>query len=91
MMDENDYALLNEAPRFVCYDCGAAFDRDDAGEIGAHRDEHWQEFVRAQCPINPDLTMLHNALERHGYKRGLMILGARPWPQVSDEEPEVPF
>jgi len=90
-MDENDYALLTEPRPFVCYDCGAAIDADDDGEIEAHRDEHWQEFLRAQCPIDPDLTTLRSAIERHGYELGLMVLGAHPWPVVSDEDPEVAF
>ncbi|HEX8851264.1 MAG TPA: hypothetical protein VF761_17190 [Gemmatimonadaceae bacterium] len=92
MIDENEYYLLAEPPPHVCNDCGAAFDPRDEGEIDAHRDEHWHEWLRAQCPIDHDLNMLRRLIEHHGYEHGLMIAGVRPWPpRETDDEEEVPF
>lgn len=83
----------DDDPAYLCGDCGAAFDPRDDGEIDAHRDEHWIEWLRAQCPIPDDDGMLRRLVERHGYDHGLMIAGVRPWPprEAIDDDEEVPF
>lgn len=50
-MDYETYCAMGEAPPVICYDCGAAFDPRDRADIEAHRDDHWHEYLRAQCPI----------------------------------------
>lgn len=47
------HCAAKEGPPYVCADCGAAFDPTDEGEIDAHRDDHWFDFLRSQCPIPP--------------------------------------
>jgi hypothetical protein len=44
------HCAAQEGPPSICYDCGAAVPDDEAEE---HRDQHWYEFLRSQCPIPP--------------------------------------
>lgn len=50
-MDWEDWCAEKDGPPVICYECGAAFDPSDVGEIEGHRDEHWIEWLRSQCPI----------------------------------------
>jgi len=90
-LDYEEWCRAGDPVPFICSDCGAAFDPDDNAEIEAHRDEHWIEFLRAQCPIPDEIGALERLVQRHGYDHGLKIAGIREWPPTSIEEEEDPF
>jgi hypothetical protein len=48
-----DHCARQDGPPVTCSLCARVFDPTDAGEIAAHRDEHWEEWLRSQCPIPP--------------------------------------
>lgn len=68
-----------DGPPFVCHECDAAIDPTDHAAIEEHREGHWEEFLRSQCPIpKPPLPT------REDYRR----LNEK---YLTEDEPEVPF
>ena len=54
-MDWEEWCAERDGPPHICNECGAAFDPTDNAGIREHHEEHWYEWLRAQCPIPPYL------------------------------------
>lgn len=61
-MDWEDWCAQGAAPPIVCSDCGQQFAPDEIGEMDAHRDEHWFDYLRSLCPIPPPPAYVHRPL-----------------------------